>query len=86
MRHYDPWTAGAAAEQMVNVQHKLDVAQKNKLQVWLALAGVDNTLANKTLLTDIVNEVEGPCGTRRLEGSRRAGARAHRRQGTRRCA
>jgi hypothetical protein len=62
VRHYDPWTAGAAAEQMVNVRHKLDVAQKNKLQVWLALAGVDNTLANKKLLTDIVNAVKGHAG------------------------
>ena len=30
--------------------------------MWLALAGVDNTLANKKLLTDIVNAVKGHAG------------------------
>ena len=54
-RHYDPWAAGSAAEQMVNVRHKLDVAHGHGMQLWLALAGVDNTLANKALLTEIVD-------------------------------
>ena len=57
-RHYDPWAASSAAEQMVNVQHKLDVARAHGMQLWLALAGVDNTLANKALLTQIVNAVK----------------------------
>jgi hypothetical protein len=62
VRHYDPWAASSAAEQMVNVRHKLDVARKNRLQVWLALAGVDNTLAQKGLLDEIVNAVKGHPG------------------------
>jgi len=61
-RHYDPWAASSAAEQMINVQHKLDVARQHGMQVWLALAGVDNTLANKALLTEIVNAVKGHPG------------------------
>ena len=42
------------------------------MQLWLALAGVDNTLANKALLTEIVDERQGASGARRLEGSGRA--------------
>jgi hypothetical protein len=61
-RHYDPWAAGSAAEQMINVRHKLDVAREHGLQLWLALAGVDNTLANKKLLTDLVNALKGHAG------------------------
>ncbi len=57
-RHYDPWAASSAAEQMVNVRQKLDVAHRHGMQLWLALAGVDNTLANKALLTEIVDEVK----------------------------
>jgi hypothetical protein len=61
-RHYDPWRASSAAEQMINVQHKLDAAHEHGLQLWLALAGADNTLANKALLTEIVNAVKGHAG------------------------
>jgi hypothetical protein len=57
-RHYDPWSASSVAEQMVNVLHKLDVAHQHGMQLWLALAGADNTLANKALLTEIVNAVK----------------------------
>jgi hypothetical protein len=62
VRHYDPWAASSVAEQMVNVKHKLDAARENGLQVWLALAGVDYTLANKGLLDQIVNAVKGHGG------------------------
>jgi hypothetical protein len=61
-RHYDPWAASSVAEQMLNVQHKLDVARAHGVQLWLALAGVDNTLANKGLLDQIVNAVKGHAG------------------------
>jgi hypothetical protein len=61
-RHYDPWAASSAAEQLINVRHKLDVAREHGLQLWLALAGVDNTLANKKLLTDLVNALKGHAG------------------------
>jgi hypothetical protein len=69
VRHYDPWAASSAAEQMGNVRHKLDVARKNKLQVWLALAGVDNTLANKGLLDEIVNAVKDHPGLGAWKGA-----------------
>ena len=61
-RHYDPWAASSFAEQMVNVQRKLDVAQQHGMQLWLALAGADNTLANNALLTEIVNAAKGHPG------------------------
>lgn len=61
-RHYDPWTRAAAAEQMLNVRHKLDVARAHGMQLWLALAGVDNSLANRALLDEIVNAVKGHPG------------------------
>jgi hypothetical protein len=61
-RHYEPWAARSVAEQMLNVRHKLDVAREHGLQLWLALAGVDNTLANKVLLTEIVNTFKGHAG------------------------
>ena len=61
-RHYDPWATSSAAEQMINVQRKLDVARSHGLQLWLALAGADNTLANKKLLTDVVNAIKGHAG------------------------
>lgn len=61
-RHYDPWAARSAAEQMVNVRHKLDAARAHGLQVWLALAGVDDSLARKGLLDEIVNAVKGHPG------------------------
>jgi hypothetical protein len=57
-RHYDPWAASSLTEQMLNVRHKLDAAHAHGMQLWLALAGADNTLANKALLTEIVNAVK----------------------------
>jgi hypothetical protein len=62
VRHYDPWSAGSAAEQMANVRHKLDVARAHDIQVWLALAGVDDTLANTELLDRIVDAFKGHAG------------------------
>jgi hypothetical protein len=62
VRHYDPWTRGAAAEQLVNVRHKLDAARAHGLQVWLALAGADDSLANRGLLDEVVNTLKGHPG------------------------
>jgi hypothetical protein len=62
VRHYDPWTAAAFAEQAANVRHKLDTAQKHGLQVWLALAGVDDDLSRKRLLDEVVNAFKGHAG------------------------
>ena len=62
VRHYDPWTRAAAGEQLANVRHKLDVAHAHGLQVWLALAGVDQTLAQRGLLDEIVRACKGHPG------------------------
>jgi hypothetical protein len=61
-RHYDPWTRAAAAEQLANVRRKLDAARAHGMQLWLALAGVDNNLGNKALLDEIVNALKGHPG------------------------
>jgi hypothetical protein len=61
-RHYDPWTRAAAAEQMANVRRKLDAARAHGMQLWLALAGVDDDLANKAFLDEIVHALEGHPG------------------------
>jgi hypothetical protein len=61
-RHYDPWTRAAAAEQLANVRRKLDAARGHGMQVWLALAGVDDDLGNKALLTELVNALKGHPG------------------------
>jgi len=62
VRHYKVWTAAAAAEQLLEVRHKLDVARDHRLQVWLALAGVDDDLGRKPLLDEIVQTVRGHPG------------------------
>ena len=62
VRHYQPWTAGAAGEQLLEVMHKLDVARNHRLQVWLALAGVDHDLGQRQLLDEIVRTVKGHQG------------------------
>src|SRR4051812_24196513 len=49
VRNYTVWTAGAAAEQMIPVLEQLDAARAHELQVWLALAGVDNDLSHQAL-------------------------------------
>src|SRR5262249_12600949 len=61
-RHYQAWTAGAAAEQLLEVRHKLDVARDHRLQVWRAVAGVDDDLGRKRLLDEIVQTVRGHPG------------------------
>jgi hypothetical protein len=57
-RNYTVWTPGAAAEQMVSVRHQLDAAARHGLQLWLALAGIDNNLAHKALLDAVVTTLK----------------------------
>jgi hypothetical protein len=61
-RHYDVWTAGGAAEQLIALGRQLDASQQNGLQMWVALAGLDNNLSRKSLLDKIVNTVKGHPG------------------------
>jgi len=61
-RNYTVWRAAAAAEQLIAVEQELDAAAQHGLQLWLALAGVDNDLSHQALLDKIVNAVKGHPG------------------------
>jgi hypothetical protein len=62
VRNYTVWTAAAAAEQLLTVKQHLDAATQHGLQLWLALAGIDNNLAHKPLLDQIAGTVKGHPG------------------------
>src|SRR5438477_3487190 len=68
-RNYTVWRAAAAAEQMAAVLQELDAALEHGLQLWLALAGVDNDLSHQTLLDRIVNTVKGHPGLGAWKGA-----------------
>ena len=68
-RNYAVWTAAGAAEQMAAVMQELDGAVEHGLQLWLALAGVDNDLSHHTLLDRIVNTVKGHPGLGAWKGA-----------------
>jgi hypothetical protein len=57
-RNYTVWSAAAAAEQLLLVGRELDVAAQHGLQLWLALAGIDNDLTHKALLDEVVATVK----------------------------
>jgi hypothetical protein len=61
-RHYAPWTAGGAAEQLITLGQQLDAAQQHGLQMWVALAGLDNNLSRQALRTKIVNTLKAHPG------------------------
>lgn len=61
-RNYTVWRAAAAAEQLLAVQQHLDAATQHGLQLWLALAGIDDNLAHQPLLDRIVDVVKGHPG------------------------
>ena len=62
VRNYTVWRPGAAAEQLIEVGEELDAARAHDLQVWLALAGVDNDLTHVALLDPIVGTLKGHPG------------------------
>jgi hypothetical protein len=68
-RNYTVWRAAAAAEQLIEVGRELDAARDHKIQLWLALAGVDNDLTHKQLLDEIVAEVKGHPGLGAWKGA-----------------
>jgi hypothetical protein len=57
-RNYTTWTAAAAAEQLLSVGEELEAAAEHGMQMWVALAGIDNDLSRKALLDRIVNTVK----------------------------
>jgi hypothetical protein len=62
VRNYTVWKAAGVGEQMIAVSQELDAAPKHGLQLWLALAGVDNDLSKQALLDRIVNTFKGHPG------------------------
>jgi hypothetical protein len=68
-RNYTVWTAGGAGEELLLVMQALDAAVAHGLQLWLALAGVDNDLSHRSLLDRIVNAVKGHPGLGAWKGS-----------------
>jgi hypothetical protein len=62
VRNYTVWRQAAVAEQLIEVTQELDAARSHDLQVWLALAGVDNDLSHAALLDRIVNTLKGHPG------------------------
>jgi hypothetical protein len=61
-RNYTVWSAAAAAEQLITLKSELDAAARHGLQLWVALAGIDNDLSRKALLDRIVNTLAGHPG------------------------
>jgi hypothetical protein len=57
-RNYTVWTSGAAAEQILTLGQELEVAAQHGMQLWVALAGIDNNLSRKSLLDRIVNTLK----------------------------
>jgi hypothetical protein len=62
VRNSTVWTAVGVEEQLIAVAEELDAAPSHGLQLWLALAGVDNDLSQQALLDRIVNTFKGHPG------------------------
>ena len=56
-------------EQLIAVGEQLDAAPAHGLQLWLALAGVDNDLSQQPLLDQVVNTFKGHPGLGAWKGS-----------------
>jgi hypothetical protein len=68
-RNYTIWSAGAAAEQVLAVEQELNAAEQHGMQLWVALAGVDNDLSKQSLLDRIVNGLKGHPGLGAWKGA-----------------
>ena len=68
-RNYTVWTADAAAEQILSVEQELDAATQHGMQLWVALAGVDNDLSQRSLLDTIVNTLKDHPGLGAWKGA-----------------
>jgi hypothetical protein len=68
-RNYTVWTAAGAAEQILSVEQELDAAVQHGMQLWVALAGVDNDLSHQSLLDRIVNTLKGHPGLGAWKGA-----------------
>jgi hypothetical protein len=68
-RNYTVWTAAGAAEQLLSVRAELDAASAHGMQLWVALAGVDNDLSHPQLLAEIVDTLKGHPGLGAWKGA-----------------
>jgi hypothetical protein len=68
-RNYTVWTAAGAAEQIIEVEQQLNAAAQHGMQLWCALAGVDNDLSKQALLDRIVNTLKGHPGLGAWKGA-----------------
>lgn len=62
VRNYTVWKRAGLDEQLIAVAQELDAAPAHGLQLWLALAGVDDDLSRQALLDQIVNTFKGHPG------------------------
>ena len=62
VRNYTVWRRPGSTEQLISVGQELDAAPTHGLQLWLALAGVDNDLSQQPLLDRIVDTFKGHPG------------------------
>ena len=62
VRNYTVWTEAALDAQLTVVGGELDAAPAHGLQVWLALAGIDNDLSQVSLLDQVVEAFKGHAG------------------------
>ena len=69
VRNYTVWTQVGLNEQQIAVGEQLDAAPAHGLQLWLALAGVDNDLSHQALLDQVVNTFKGHPGLGAWKGS-----------------
>jgi hypothetical protein len=61
-RNYTVWTKAGAAEQLIDLGRQLDAGHQNGVQLWVALAGIDNDLSRKAFLDQIVGEIKSHPG------------------------
>jgi hypothetical protein len=62
LRHYTVWKRTGLDEQLIAVAQELDAAPAHGLQLWLALAGVDDDLSRQALLDQVVDTFKGHPG------------------------
>jgi hypothetical protein len=61
-RNYTVWTAAGEAEQLLALGQELEAAAQHGVQMWVALAGLDNDLSRRALLDRIVNTIKAHPG------------------------
>jgi hypothetical protein len=69
VRNYTLWTAAGLAEQLISVLQELDAASKHGLQVWVGLAGLDDNLARRSQLDQVVGALKGHPGLGAWKGA-----------------